>query len=345
MSVRHQEKWHGFDIWYYDEDRPKDTCLRYGYRVRKQHKLAFDVDGRVDVVTQSSVRQRYKDSTLSRVRAIIDLQSFEWGETFERSLDVPRTSDNAQISDDELRPTLLEVFYVIQRELSRSYARERVDIDGLCMELGISKHQYYSAINYLLGKGWLERSVVHEDEYSHVFITVEGIDEYKSFEQAQPAAELHPIVIVYREDDSKPYLGAIDEKLRGYFGPAQVFTAKWSIEAGALWPASIRAAVQSCEVVILLIGPQWLTATDEEGRRRLDKPKDFHRQEIETALGRQAVVIPALVGGATMPGEEDLPSSLKELADLQAHKIRDDDWSQDTDNLIKLIEKYRETRT
>jgi hypothetical protein len=41
-----------------------------------------------------------------------------------------------------------------------------------------------------------------------------------------------------------------------------------------------------------LIGDQWVTITDEDGRRRLDNPDDFVRLEIEAALTRNVRVIP-----------------------------------------------------
>jgi hypothetical protein len=54
-------------------------------------------------------------------------------------------------------------------------------------------------------------------------------------------------------------------------------------------------------VLLALIGSQWVTITDEEGKRRLDDPNDFVRLEIEAALQRGVLVIPILVRGAKMP--------------------------------------------
>jgi hypothetical protein len=60
-----------------------------------------------------------------------------------------------------------------------------------------------------------------------------------------------------------------------------------------------------------VIGRQWLTATDNAGRRRLDSPRDFVRIEIEAALQRDIPVIPLLVQGASMPDEDNLPPSIQ----------------------------------
>jgi hypothetical protein len=63
----------------------------------------------------------------------------------------------------------------------------------------------------------------------------------------------------------------------------------------------ISRAVGSCDVLLALIGDQWLTLTDSHGRRRLDDPDDFVRLEIEAALERNVRIIPILVDGANMP--------------------------------------------
>lgn len=185
LLASYQERWHGFDI-YYTQDR-KGTCLGYSCRVKHQGDHAFDLEGTVDVLTWASKqpanlpKDDIRELALARARAIIDLQSFARGQTLQRSPEASRSSDNFEISDQELRRKLLEVFYLIRRALPRSYntAEGRVDIDGLCMELQISENQYLSAMNYLLEKGWLDRFVSRLDNYSQVFITGEGIDEYE----------------------------------------------------------------------------------------------------------------------------------------------------------------------
>jgi hypothetical protein len=196
------DKWHGFDI-YYTQDR-KGTCLGYSCRVKHQGDHAFDLEGRVDIVTWDSKRpaKAEKDDirklALARARAIVDLRSFAWGQTLERSLELPRTSDNPQISDQQLRRKLLEVFHVIRRAVPRSFdtANGRVDTDGLCVELEISENQYISAITYLLEKRWLDEIVDRlGGNCPQVFITGEGIDEYERQqspgERAQASSE-HP---------------------------------------------------------------------------------------------------------------------------------------------------------
>ena len=100
----------------------------------------------------------------------------------------------------------------------------------------------------------------------------------------------------------------------------------------------INESVGSCEVLIAVIGKQWLTSTDEEGRRRLDDPDDFIRLEISAALDRDVRVIAALVWGAVMP-KTDLPAPLENLLRRQGIEISDGRFHQDVDRLIEAIEE------
>ena len=59
-----------------------------------------------------------------------------------------------------------------------------------------------------------------------------------------------------------------------------------SIEAGLDFAKVISDAVNSCGVMVALIGPNWATLAGKEGRRRLDDPDDYVRFEIRTALKR-----------------------------------------------------------
>jgi hypothetical protein len=91
----------------------------------------------------------------------------------------------------------------------------------------------------------------------------------------------------------------------------------------------------------VVIGRQWLNSVSESGLRRLDEPRDFVRVEIEAALQREIPLIPLLVQGATVPSENDLPSSLQDLSYRNAISIRPDpDFHYDVDRLIKGIELH-----
>ena len=89
--------------------------------------------------------------------------------------------------------------------------------------------------------------------------------------------------------------------------------------------------------MVVLIGPGWLDATDERGRR-LDRPDDWVRIELEAALKREIPVAPVLVDGATYPDADRLPPSLQALAYRQGGRVRNDtDFHSDMRVLIDRL--------
>jgi beta-lactam-binding protein with PASTA domain len=147
------------------------------------------------------------------------------------------------------------------------------------------------------------------------------------------------IFISYRREDSAGHSGRLFDKLRERFGKDRVFMDIAGIEPGVDFVEAIEKAVGSCDAFIVVIGKQWLSATDADGQRRLDSPEDFIRLEIATALKRKIRVIPVLVQGATAPSSGSLPEDLRKLSRLQAHEISDNRWDFDVGTLIETLEK------
>ena len=115
-----------------------------------------------------------------------------------------------------------------------------------------------------------------------------------------------------------------------------------TLEPGVDFVDHIRSAVGSADVLLVVIGRGWLSATDLAGGRRLDDPKDFVRLEIGPALRGSPVVIPVLVGGAAMPAEEDLPADLALLARRNAVTLVDADWRLGLARLIAALRRIVE---
>jgi len=90
---------------------------------------------------------------------------------------------------------------------------------------------------------------------------------------------------------------------------------------GANFKQVIEKKVGDCDVLIAVIGNNWISTTDDSGGRRLDNPEDFVRLEIGTALRREICVIPVLVDGVNMPRSTDLPEDLRSLVWLNALSI------------------------
>ena len=146
------------------------------------------------------------------------------------------------------------------------------------------------------------------------------------------------IFIAYRRHDSAGHAGRLYDRLSSHFGPDRVFLDIDIIKPGDDFIAVIEEPIVLCEVLIAIIGKQWLNSADRSGRR-LDKSNDFLRLEIATALKSGIRVIPVLVQGATMPDLQDLPDDLKALARRQALELSDLCWSHDVGRLINILEQ------
>jgi hypothetical protein len=147
------------------------------------------------------------------------------------------------------------------------------------------------------------------------------------------------IFISYRREDTAYPAGWLYDRLADRYGEGQVFKDVDSIQLGDDFVEVITTAVGSCDVLLALIGDEWLTITDTHGRRRLDDADDFVRLEIEAALARNVRVIPILVGGATLPHAEELPHSLARLARRQALELSPARFDFDTGRLLKVLDR------
>lgn len=146
------------------------------------------------------------------------------------------------------------------------------------------------------------------------------------------------IFISYRRTDSAGYAGRIYDRLVARFGENAIFMDVDTIEGGVDFIKVLEDAVQSCDVLIALIGRQWLSITDKDGKRRLESPEDFVRIEIAAALKRNIRVIPVLVDDVDMPQPIELPESLKALARRNALQVNHRSFNPDVYRLIEHLE-------
>jgi hypothetical protein len=145
------------------------------------------------------------------------------------------------------------------------------------------------------------------------------------------------IFISYRREETAYPAGWLYDRLSDHYG-GQVFKDVDSIQLGDDFVEAITRAVGSCDVLLALVGDQWLTITDAVGRRRLDDPADFVRVEIEAALTRNVRVIPILVDGARMPRADELPASMARLVRRQALELSPSRFDFDTSRLLKVLD-------
>jgi TIR domain len=151
------------------------------------------------------------------------------------------------------------------------------------------------------------------------------------------------IFISYRRGDSQETAGRIHDHLLRAFEEERLFLDVDDQAAGEDYCVAIGRALERADVVLAVIGTQWLTVVDRDGRRRLDEPDDMVRIELETALHRNLRLIPVLVEGATMPRPEDVPASLQPLCYRTAARVRPDpDFNPDIERLVLALRSSEE---
>lgn len=129
--------------------------------------------------------------------------------------------------------------------------------------------------------------------------------------------------------------------LRGSIRMRTFFFDVAGIGDGRDWEIEIQKHLEECDVLLVVIGPDWLGARDPDSfQRRIDQPGDWVRLEVETGLTMNKVVIPVLVNGAQLPARKDhLPATIQELLNKQAREIPHKDAESAVHVLVEQIKK------
>ena len=147
------------------------------------------------------------------------------------------------------------------------------------------------------------------------------------------------IFISYRRQDTAAYAGRLCDRLMAHFDASKIFMDIDAIDPGTDFVAVLTEKMRLCDVMLVVLGPDWVSIRDENGNLRLSDPNDFVRQEVAMGLERQIHLIPLLVGGAQMPAENELPQAISALTRRQAMVISDNYFHRDVDALIQNLHK------
>jgi hypothetical protein len=150
------------------------------------------------------------------------------------------------------------------------------------------------------------------------------------------------VFINYRTVDNPIGAAGIHDALAKRFGEDQVFRDCASLQAGAIYPAAIRDALNRSEVLVSIIGPQWLTLTDEvTGERLIDREHDWVRRELVWAHERDIRVMPVLLvdtpAHAVHPKASELPPDIRWFAYVQAFEFSHRRFGTDLDRLAARL--------
>lgn len=145
---------------------------------------------------------------------------------------------------------------------------------------------------------------------------------------------MNSFFINYRGEDSRAYGVLLYTALIHQLGKDAVFLDSESIPAGENYARMLLNKVRGAAAVLAIIGPRWLTALDDSGRRRIDIPEDWIRRELREAFSSDVRVIPVLTDDATMPTPKELPADIETLAYCQYRRLRHREASSDIAQML-----------
>lgn len=149
------------------------------------------------------------------------------------------------------------------------------------------------------------------------------------------------IFVNYRRTDTGWAADHLADKLKNTFGQDRVFLDVRGSDVGDDFTEKIKEKLRSTTILLVIIGKNWLSASDKFCRRRLDHPGDWVRREIRSALQKKdCKVIPVLIDDTELPNEPDaLPEDISELLTRNQIGVRQTNSEDDIEALIKDIEK------
>jgi hypothetical protein len=145
------------------------------------------------------------------------------------------------------------------------------------------------------------------------------------------------VFISYRRQDSAGISGRIYDRFVDHFVPEQVFRDIESIRPGVDFIDELESVLDTCTVMLVVIGRGWLETLDDAGSR-LDDPADMVRREVSRGLERNVFVIPVLVDGAEVPRAEQLPAALAELPRRNGRHVTNEGFDADCRALLAFVE-------
>ncbi|HVQ90875.1 MAG TPA: trypsin-like peptidase domain-containing protein [Mycobacteriales bacterium] len=145
------------------------------------------------------------------------------------------------------------------------------------------------------------------------------------------------VFVNYRTGDGEWAARLTAEKLSAQIGADQVFYASRSIPPGDDFARDIEQRLAGSDILLAMVGHQWLQIADRSGKRRLDNPDDWVRQEIRSAFAHGLRVIPVLLDGADRLVDSDLPDDIAALAHRQYLRMH----HRDERDVARLVDEVR----
>lgn len=153
---------------------------------------------------------------------------------------------------------------------------------------------------------------------------------------ADGVGEMTNICISARRGDSIAAAERLTAALEQAFGPGRVSCSGDEGSASEVDGETLERRLRSADALLAVIGPDWLAA-DADGGRRLDAAEDGVARVLSQALASGKPVWPVLVDGAAMPAAAELPAALHGLARRPPLVLDDHGWDDDVAHLVDVL--------
>ncbi|MGM1065318.1 TIR domain-containing protein [Saccharothrix sp. Mg75] len=149
------------------------------------------------------------------------------------------------------------------------------------------------------------------------------------------------VFVNYRAKDNPVAAAAIAQVLSDNFGKESVFRDCVSMDPGEPYPQAIRNALYSADVLVAVVGPNWMVRDPSTGKPRIESEDDWVRMEIAHALSHGIPVVPVLLldtpENATTPRHHELPADIKRFASIQAARFSQRRFGKDVADLVERL--------
>jgi hypothetical protein len=154
------------------------------------------------------------------------------------------------------------------------------------------------------------------------------------------------VFVSYRRGDSEGQARALSIQLAELIRKGSVFMDVDSIALGRDFRQILQERLESCDLMLALIGPGWMDVKDASGNRRLDSPTEMIRAVQRHAEG-SARVIPVTFRHADWERAPfaKLQALPKDAMPISSWHDQSEGWNNVAKGIRTAVEVWRATRT
>jgi Effector-associated domain 2 len=149
------------------------------------------------------------------------------------------------------------------------------------------------------------------------------------------------VFVNYRSIDQPLGAAGIHSALASRFGLDNVFHDCVLPDVGIEGRVGVWDALATADVLVVVMGPRWLTIADDDGIRLVDRARDWVRREIAWALERRLDIVPVLLRDtpehALAPTPDQLPADIRGFGALPALEFSQRRFPEDVERLVRTL--------